>query len=301
MPTTSYCMHMKYFVTGGAGFIGSHLVDLLMSKPQAETEIVTVYDKLTYAGNLKNLEKWKADKRLIFLKQDICDKVALRNALPGHDVIIHLAAESHVDRSINSAEPFVKTNVLGTLNVLEAALLSNVQTMIQVSTDEVYGSISEGSANENSLLLPNSPYAASKASSDLIARSFFQTHGLDVRVTRCCNNYGAHQYPEKFIPLAIENLISGKNVPVYGDGLNVREWIHISDHISALLLILNLGKPGSIYNIGTSDRYSNIELLRLILNEMQLDESRIEYVKDRLGHDKRYALNSSKILREFDC
>ena len=295
MPTTSYCMHMKYFVTGGAGFIGSHLVDLLMSKPQAETEIVTVYDKLTYAGNLKNLEKWKADKRLIFLKQDICDKVALRNALPGHDVIIHLAAESHVDRSINSAEPFVKTNVLGTLNVLEAALLSNVQTMIQVSTDEVYGSISEGSANENSLLLPNSPYAASKASSDLIARSFFQTHGLDVRVTRCCNNYGAHQYPEKFIPVAINAILMGSNIPIYGNGLNTREWIHVKDHAEAIFAVLQHGVPGEIYNIGSGKELTNLELAEMICRLLGVEETRINFVKDRLGHDYRYSIESKKI------
>ena len=290
---------MKYFVTGGAGFIGSHLVDLLLSSPEAEAELVTVYDKLTYAGNLKNLQKWKTSERLIFLKEDICDKVALLKALRGHDVIFHLAAESHVDRSINSAEPFVKTNVFGTLNILESAMLLNVQTVIHVSTDEVYGSISDGSANENSLLLPNSPYAASKASSDLVARSFFQTHGVDVRITRSCNNFGANQYPEKFIPVAINAILKGHSVPLYGNGLNAREWIHVSDHTKAILAVLQRGIPGEIYNIGSKKELTNLELANMICRLLKVKESRIKFVEDRLGHDFRYSIDSKKLQSIF--
>jgi dTDP-glucose 4,6-dehydratase len=219
----------------------------------------------------------------------------LEDAIADHDYVIHFAAESHVDRSIDDASAFVRTNVLGTFNVLEASRKSGVKTMIQVSTDEVYGSLPEGTADENYPLEPNSPYAASKAASDLLARSYFITHGLDVRTTRCCNNYGRYQYPEKVIPVFINKLNSGEKLPIYGDGKNVREWIHVSDHARGIQTVLKRGKPGEIYNIGTGSHFSNNDLGNEVIKLMELDENMKSYVTDRKGHDFRYAIDSTKI------
>ena len=286
---------MRYFITGGAGFIGSNFVDLLMRTERANTELVTVYDKLTYAGNLKNLSEWQSDPRLNIRIADICDREVLSQAMTNHDVVVHFAAESHVDRSIKSATPFVTTNVLGTLNVLEAARSNDVNTIIHISTDEVYGSLAEGTATEESPLLPNSPYAASKAASDLLARSFYQTYNMDIRITRCSNNYGRFQYPEKLIPVVINAILRNQQIPVYGTGINVREWIHVTDHGKAILEVLQNGKPGEIYNIGSTNYLTNLELVKKICNIMGHGEELIEYVEDRLGHDFRYSIDYSKL------
>ncbi len=287
---------MRYFVTGGAGFIGSNYVEFLFNNVKEVTS-VTIYDKFTYAANLKNYQNFLGDPRLSVIKGDICDSELLEKSMAGHDFVVHFAAESHVDRSIDDAAAFVETNVLGTFRVLEAGRKVGVRTIIHVSTDEVYGSLSEGSADETFLLQPNSPYAASKAASDLLARSYFVTHGLDVRITRCCNNYGKYQYPEKVIPVFINKLNSGQKLPIYGDGRNVREWIHVSDHVRGIQTALEKGNPGEIYNIGTADLMSNNDLADQIINLMGLDETMKSYVTDRKGHDFRYSINSEKIER----
>ncbi len=285
---------MRYFVTGGAGFIGSNYVEHLFYDVKEVTG-VTIYDKFTYAANPKNYQDFLGDPRLSVIKGDICDSELLEKSMAGHDFVVHFAAESHVDRSINDASVFVETNVLGTFRVLEACRKVGVTTVIHVSTDEVYGSLSEGSADETFPVQPNSPYAASKAASDLLARSYFVTHGLDVRITRCCNNYGKYQYPEKVIPVFINKLNSGQKLPIYGDGRNVREWIHVSDHARGIQAALEKGNPGEIYNIGNSSQLSNNDLASEIIKTMGLNESMKSYVKDRQGHDFRYSLNSKKI------
>jgi len=285
---------MRYFVTGGAGFIGSNYVEHLFKKVASVTA-VTIYDKFTYAANPKNYQEFINDPRLTVIKGDICDPRALENAMADHDFVVHFAAESHVDRSIDDASTFVQTNVLGTFNVLEASRKSGVKTMIHVSTDEVYGSLTVGSADENYPLEPNSPYAASKAASDLLARSYFVTHGLDVRTTRCCNNYGKYQFPEKVIPVFVDKLNSGERLPIYGDGKNVREWIHVSDHARGIQIALEKGKAGEIYNIGTGSHLSNNDLATKIISLMGLDDSMKSYVDDRQGHDFRYSVDSRKI------
>jgi dTDP-glucose 4,6-dehydratase len=285
---------MRYFVTGGAGFIGSNYVEHLLDQVDDVTG-VTIYDKFTYAANPKNYQKFTNDPRLTVIRGDICDSFSLENSMNNHDYVIHFAAESHVDRSIDDASAFVRTNVLGTFNVLEASRKSGVKTMIQVSTDEVYGSLLEGTADENYPLEPNSPYAASKAASDLLARSYFITHGLDVRTTRCCNNYGKYQYPEKVIPVFINKLNSGEKLPIYGDGKNVREWIHVSDHARGIQTVLERGKPGEVYNIGSGSFLSNNDLASEIINVMGLNEYMKSYIADRKGHDFRYSVDSRKI------
>jgi dTDP-glucose 4,6-dehydratase len=284
---------MRYFVTGGAGFIGSNFVEYLF-KNVPELTGVTIFDKFTYAANPKNYEKFLSDPRLKVIKGDICDLSFLEESMNGHDFVIHFAAESHVDRSIDDAAVFIQTNVLGTFNVLEASRKTKIKTVIHVSTDEVYGSLAEGSADETYPLLPNSPYAASKAASDLLARSYFVTHGLDVRTTRCCNNYGKYQFPEKVIPVIINSIQTGKKIPIYGTGTNIREWIHVKDHCKDILTVLINGEPGEIYNIGSGEFLTNLELARYICNLMAASEELIVYVKDRLGHDFRYSINSSK-------
>lgn len=291
---------MRYFITGGAGFIGSNFVDLILGSPDSQSAQVTVFDKLTYAGNLRNLSQWDNDARLNIIIGDICDRTLLAESMINHDVVVNFAAESHVDRSINSADIFIQTNVVGTLNVLESARENGIRTVIQVSTDEVYGSLSEGSATEEFPLLPNSPYAASKAAADLISRSFYKTYGLDVRITRCCNNFGKYQFPEKVIPLFITRCLNHEDLPVYGDGSNVREWIYVDDHCQRILDVIKYGKAGEIYNIGTNDSCSNLELIRRIFDVMPQSDSKIEYVPDRLGHDFRYSLDKSKINSIFN-
>ncbi len=285
---------MRYFVTGGAGFIGSNYVEHLFRNVKGVTG-VTIYDKFTYAANPKNYQEFVGDPRLLVIKGDICDSNLLEKSMAEHDFVIHFAAESHVDRSIDDAAAFVETNVLGTFRVLEASRKVGIKTIIHVSTDEVYGSLSDGSAKETFPLEPNSPYAASKAASDLLARSYFVTHGLDVRTTRCCNNYGKHQYPEKVIPVFINKLKSRHVLPIYGDGKNVREWIHVSDHARGIQIALENGKPGEIYNIGTGQHFSNNDLASEIIRLMGFDESMKSYITDRQGHDFRYSVDSEKL------
>ena len=285
---------MRYFVTGGAGFIGSNFVEHLFENVNGMTG-VTIFDKFTYAANPKNYEKFLSDPRMKVIKGDVCELPFLEKSMSEHDFVIHFAAESHVDRSIDDASVFINSNVLGTFNVLEASRRANIKTVIHVSTDEVYGSLQAGSADEMYPLLPNSPYAASKAGSDLIARSYFVTHGLDVRITRCCNNYGKYQFPEKVIPVFVRKLISGEQLPIYGDGKNVREWIHVSDHARAIQLALEEGIPGEIYNIGASSSLSNNELAHKIAVNIGFTDEVMEYVSDRKGHDFRYSIDSKKI------
>ncbi|GGX14118.1 dTDP-glucose 4,6-dehydratase [Streptomyces chartreusis] len=286
-------------VTGGAGFIGSHYVRSLLAGAYDEGRgtAVTVLDKLTYAGNRANLPA--DDPRLTFVHGDVCDRELLLDLLPGHDAVVHFAAESHVDRSVTGAAEFVRTNALGTQTVLDAALETGVERVVHVSTDEVYGSIEQGSWTEEWPLLPNSPYAASKASSDLVARSYWRTHGLDVSVTRCSNNYGPYQHPEKLIPLFVTNLLQGIEVPVYGDGRNRREWLHVDDHCRAIHLVLMRGGAGEIYNVGSGDELTNLALTERILTLCGADRSMIRHVTDRKGHDLRYALDDSKIREEL--
>ncbi|MFE6946255.1 dTDP-glucose 4,6-dehydratase [Streptomyces chartreusis] len=290
---------MRMLVTGGAGFIGSHYVRSLLAGAYDEGRgtAVTVLDKLTYAGNRANLPA--DDPRLTFVHGDVCDRELLLELLPGHDAVVHFAAESHVDRSVTGAAEFVRTNALGTQTVLDAALETGVERVVHVSTDEVYGSIEQGSWTEEWPLLPNSPYAASKASSDLVARSYWRTHGLDVSVTRCSNNYGPYQHPEKLIPLFVTNLLQGIEVPVYGDGRNRREWLHVDDHCRAIHLVLMRGGAGEIYNVGSGDELTNLALTERILALCGADRSMIRHVTDRKGHDLRYALDDSKIREEL--
>jgi dTDP-glucose 4,6-dehydratase len=290
---------MNLLVTGGAGFIGSHFVRQVLAGayPGSEDTRITVLDKLTYAGNLNNLP---ADHpRLTVVIGDICDAPLLQDVLPGHDAVIHFAAESHVDRSIFGASEFVRTNVLGTQNLLDSCLRTGVHRVLHVSTDEVYGTIDHGSWREDHILEPNSPYAASKASSDLIARSYWRTHGLAVSITRCSNNYGPYQYPEKVIPLFVTNLIDGLTVPLYGDGLNVRDWLHVDDHCRALHLVLRAGRPGEIYNIGGGTELSNRELTERLLSLCGADWDRVVPVEDRKAHDRRYSVDYTKLHDEL--
>ena len=291
---------VKILVTGGAGFIGSNFIRCGL---QWHSDwAVTNLDKLTYAGNLENLKALENDPRYSFIKGDIADRESVDRLLgQGFDVIVNFAAESHVDRSILDASPFTKTNVLGTQVLLEGARQHGVKLFLQVSTDEVYGSLgAEGKFTEESPLLPNSPYAASKAAADLLCRAYHHTYGLPVVITRCSNNYGPLQFPEKFIPLTITNILEGKTIPVYGDGLNIRDWIHTEDHCRALDLIIRRGKSGQIYNIGGNNEKTNIELVKYILDVMGKPHSLITFVGDRPGHDRRYALDTSKIEEELD-
>ncbi|MFG2931080.1 dTDP-glucose 4,6-dehydratase [Streptomyces achromogenes] len=290
---------MRLLVTGGAGFIGSHFVRTLLDGgyPGHETSRVTVLDKLTYAGRRDNLPA--AHPRLEFVRGDICDPELLARILPGHDAVVHFAAESHVDRSVRSASEFVRTNVAGTQALLDACLAAGTERFVHVSTDEVYGSIAEGSWTEDHPLLPNSPYAASKASSDLLVRAFHRTHGLNVSITRCSNNYGPYQHPEKLIPLFVTNLLEGLPVPLYGDGRNVREWLHVDDHCRAVALVLDRGRPGEVYNVGGGDERTNREVTERLLALCGADWSRVRHVPDRKGHDLRYALDDGKIRAEL--
>ncbi|WP_079275003.1 dTDP-glucose 4,6-dehydratase [Streptomyces phaeoluteigriseus] len=290
---------MRVLVTGGAGFIGSHYVRTMLAGGYAgyEDAHVTVLDKLTYAGNRDNIPL--GHPRLDLVVGDICDRDLLHDLLPGHDAVVHFAAESHVDRSLASADAFTRTNVLGTQVLLEACVWAGVPRVVHVSTDEVYGTIEHGSWTEEWPLLPNSPYAASKAASDLIARAFWRSHGLDLSITRCSNNYGPHQHPEKLIPLFITNLLEGEPVPVYGDGLNIREWLHVDDHSRAIQLVLTRGRAGEIYNVGGGNERTNLAVTERLVELAGLDRSWIRYVPDRKGHDQRYSLDETKIREEL--
>ncbi|WP_285473577.1 dTDP-glucose 4,6-dehydratase [Actinoplanes sp. NBRC 101535] len=286
---------MRIFVTGGAGFIGSAYVRALLQDeyPGAPGADVTVLDLLSYSGNRANLPA--ENSRLTFVEGDISDAGLLREILPGHDAIVHFAAESHVDRSIAGAVPFVATNVLGTQVLLDAARDVGVPRFVHVSTDEVYGSIADGSWTESWPLSPNSPYAASKAGSDLLALAAHRTHGMDVVVTRCSNNYGPHQFPEKVIPLFVTNLLDGKPVPLYGDGGNIRDWLHVDDHCRGIQLVLEKGAAGEVYHIGGGTELSNKELTGRLLEACGAGWEMVRPVGDRLGHDRRYSLDISKI------
>jgi dTDP-glucose 4,6-dehydratase len=289
---------VRLLVTGGAGFIGSNFVRRAMDGSLPGFSSVSVLDKLTYAGTLTNLKNLKSSD-YEFVQADICDADLLEGLLQGIDVVINFAAESHVDRSIAGAKDFVVTNVLGVQTLLDAVKNSPVQTFIQISTDEVYGSIANGSWPETDPLLPNSPYAASKAAGDLLARSYQKTYGMDIRITRCSNNYGPNQFPEKVIPLFVTNLIKGKKVPVYGTGMNIRDWLHVDDHCSGIHKALMKGKAGEIYNIGGGLELTNLELTKQILRAMNKTESEIEFVQDRKGHDFRYSVDWSKAQKEI--
>ncbi|MFC3738651.1 dTDP-glucose 4,6-dehydratase [Paractinoplanes deccanensis] len=285
---------MQIFVTGGAGFIGSEYVRAILQDEYAD---VTVLDLLSYSGNRANLPV--SHERLRFVQGDIGDADLLRQLLPGHDAIVHFAAESHVDRSIQSATPFVTTNVLGTQVLLDEARRAGIGRFLHVSTDEVYGSIDEGSWTETWPLAPNSPYAASKAGSDLMALAAHRTHGLDVVVTRCSNNYGPYQFPEKVIPLFVTNLLDGKPVPLYGDGGNVRDWLHVSDHVRGIRLVLEKGRAGEVYNIGGGTELTNRSLTERLLEACGAGWDMVRPVEDRKGHDRRYSLDITKISQEL--
>jgi dTDP-glucose 4,6-dehydratase len=292
---------VQLLVTGGAGFIGSHYVRGVLGDAWGLSvpDRVTVLDKLTYAGSLANLAPVRDDERLRFVQGDICDGPLVDELLADTHAVVHFAAESHVDRSILGAADFVVTNVVGTQTLLDSALRRGLGTFVHVSTDEVYGSIEHGSWDEQQPLEPNSPYSASKAASDLIARSYFRTHGLPVCVTRCSNNYGPYQFPEKVVPLFVTNLLDGATVPLYGAGANVRDWLHVDDHCRAVHLVLEGGRPGEVYNIGGGTELSNRELTQRLLAACDADWDRVVSVEDRLGHDLRYSVSTAKIAAEL--
>ena len=292
-------------VTGAAGFIGANFVRMLHSR--GEKAKLVVLDKLTYAGNLANLDGLLGDpQRLIFVKGDICDADMVESMFTDHDVkeIVHFAAETHVDRSIMGSGPFVQANVVGTQVLLDVARAKNAEKFVHVSTDEVYGTLPEDRPDEKfteqTPLAPNSPYSASKTASDCLVRSYFHTFKMPVMITRCSNNYGPYQFPEKAIPLFVTNLMEGKKIPLYGDGLNVRDWLYVEDHCDAIWTVLNKGQPGEVYNIGGNNEMTNRKIVETILAEMGKSwEEGVQFVKDRPGHDRRYAIDASKIKREL--
>ena len=288
---------MKILVTGGAGFIGSNFVRMALTDkfPDFKVDELVVLDLLTYAGDEENLAPIAADKRYKFVKGDIRDLELAKKLMSQSDYVVHFAAESHVDRSIEGGSEFVSTNVMGTQVLLDAARNSNIKRFLHVSTDEVYGSILEGSWPEDHPLLPNSPYSASKAGSDLLVRAYNRTHKLDTVITRCSNNYGQYQFPEKVMPLFITNIIEGKKVPLYGNGLNVRDWLHVDDHCRGIALALTKGKSGEVYNIGGGTELTNVELTHKILEAMGVGKEFIQPVEDRKGHDLRYSVDITKI------
>jgi len=291
---------MKYLVTGGAGFIGSHFVKYLL-KNKANASVVNL-DLLTYAGNLETLAEVEKNPKYRFVKGDIADKELVENLMKEEkpDIVVNFAAESHVDRSITGPEIFVKTNVLGTQVLLHAAKENGVAKYLQISTDEVYGSLGEeGYFTEESMIKPNSPYSASKAGADHIVMSYFETYGYPVNITRCSNNYGPFHFPEKLIPLCVTNLMEGKKLPIYGDGLYIRDWLYVEDHCSAISTVIDEGKPGEVYNVGGNNEKTNLEIARILLDAFGKDESSLEYVTDRLGHDRRYAIDATKIKNEL--
>jgi dTDP-glucose 4,6-dehydratase len=300
---------MRYLVTGGAGFIGSHYVrSLINGALGADVDHVTVLDKLTYAGNPSNLQPVAGDGRYSFIHGDICDGALLDDVLPAHDVVVNFAAETHVDRSISGPQDFVVTNVVGAQSLFDACRRHGIPRVVHIGTDEVYGSIDVGSWTEDSPLEPNSPYAASKAAAELLVRAYHRTYGMNISSTRCSNNYGPYQYPEKVIPLFVTNLIDGLKVPLYGDGMNVRDWLHVDDHVRGIQIVVGRGEAGSSYNIGGGVELTNRQLTERILAHMGRDwESAVERVPDRLGHDRRYSVDDSRLralgyapTRDFD-
>ena len=292
---------MRILVTGGAGFIGSNFVRKVLTDayPGLEGAEVVVLDAMTYSGNLANLAPVADSPRYTFVQGDIRDAGLLDSLYPGLDAVVHFAAESHVDRSVRDASIFVETNVLGTQQLLDAALRHELPRFVHVSTDEVYGSISEGSWPETWPLEPNSPYSASKAGSDLLARAYHRTHGLNISITRCSNNYGPYHFPEKVIPLFVTNLIDAKHVPLYGEGNNVRDWLHVDDHCRGIAMVLTGGRAGEVYNIGGGTELTNKELTEMLLEATGKDWSYVDRVADRLGHDLRYSVDITKISNEL--
>ncbi|WP_134683470.1 dTDP-glucose 4,6-dehydratase [Brevibacillus migulae] len=290
---------MKLLVTGGAGFIGSNFIRY-MSKKYSDYELINL-DALTYAGNLESLKDLKGNPKYQFVHGSITDRDLVYSLLSQRvDVIVNFAAESHVDRSITEPDVFVKTNVMGTQVLLDAAKSAGIKKYVQISTDEVYGTLGEtGYFTENTPLSPNSPYSASKAAADLLVRAYHETYGLPVNITRCSNNYGPYHFPEKLIPLMIINAMNGKELPVYGDGLHVRDWLHVEDHCAAVDLVIHEGKPGEVYNVGGNNERTNLEIVRKILSELGQSEEMIKFVKDRPGHDKRYAIDAMKLRTEL--
>lgn len=287
----------RILVTGGAGFIGSNFIHYWLK--EREGEVINL-DLLTYAGNLENLADVADHPRYRFVRGDIADRGLVEGLLDGVEAVVNFAAESHVDRSIHDAGAFIRSNVAGTQVLLDAAKSRGVGRFLQISTDEVYGSLGpEGAFTEETPLAPNSPYSASKAAADLLVRAYHHTYGLDAVITRCSNNYGPYQFPEKLIPLMVTNVLEGKELPVYGDGLNVRDWIHVVDHCRAIDAVLHRGKAGEVYNVGAGEEHANLELVKAILRLLGRPESLIRFVADRPGHDRRYAIDSTKIQREL--
>jgi len=282
-----------YLVTGGAGFIGSNYIRYMLKK-QRDVEIINL-DKLTYAGNLDNLKDIEENSRYKFIKGDICDEVLVNKIMTEIDIVVNFAAESHVDRSIGAPDDFIRTDVFGTFVLLEAARTNKIEKFIQISTDEVYGSIDKGSFTENAPLMPSSPYSASKTGADRLAFSYFVTYDLPVIVTRCSNNFGPFHYPEKLIPLFVTNAIENKSLPIYGDGKNVRDWIYVEDHCDGVDFVCQNGRLGEVYNIGGGNEKTNLEITERILKKLEKPQSLMTYVKDRLGHDRRYSVDCSKI------
>lgn len=291
---------MNILVTGGAGFIGSNFIHYML-KTNEKSKIVNV-DLLTYAGNIKNLDQITENPKYEFVQGNINNEELMRYIMKKHDIthIVNFAAESHVDRSILNPELFVETNVLGTMTLLNLAKEYNITKFVQVSTDEVYGSLGEtGLFLESTPVRPNSPYSASKAAADLITYSYYKTYGLNINITRCSNNYGQYQFPEKLIPLMITNAINGNELPIYGDGENIRDWLHVEDHCRAIDLVLKNGKPGEVYNIGGQNERTNNEIVKIISEEFNVPKELIVYVEDRLGHDRRYGIDATKIEMEL--